>query len=312
VNTTELLSIVRLNALIEDGNLDYTDSVLLRELNNALTAKFERVVTDAHCGYWLQAKVYATTAGNPILRMPPRACGLSKIEIGDSTSSPSYRRLPQIREGHADLYQAPSSSYGNPQHWVARGDRIVLLPTPDNAYNVRVSYYVRPSRLIPPQTTTSLGLITSVNTTARTIAVSAMPLSYNTSGTGSSLTSPTIIDVVSPNGWQELQLVSEPATFSGTTFTCTGSGDMRSIAAGDYVRAEEQSEWAPIPGDFHRTLADIATVKILIQRDFQEKALGYVQDASSDMRRFSEMISDRVQEEPQVARPAVPSLRRRW
>jgi hypothetical protein len=87
---------------------------------------------------------------------------------------------------------------------------------------------------------------------------------------------------------------------------------MSSIQVGDYVRAADQSEWAPIPDDFHRCLADITSIKILIQRDFQQKAMGYAQDVNSDLSRFSSLINDRVQEEQQVPRAALPSLRRRW
>jgi hypothetical protein len=292
--------------------LDYTDSVLLRELNHSLTTKFERVVTDARCGYWLQSRVTTATVGNPIIRMPPRACGLSKVELGDPVTDPAYQPLPQLREGHVALYNAPLASVSRPHHWVARGDRISLVPAPDQAYKIRVWYYLRPSRLIQPQTSTALGRITAVSTTARTIACSGgMPLAYSETGSSSALVSGGNIDVVSPNGWHELQLASEPATFSGTTFTCTSNGDMSSIQVGDYVRAEEQTEWPPLPDDFHRCLADITTIKVLIQRDFQNKASGYSQDVNSDLQRFTGIINDRVQEEPQTPRADLPSLRRR-
>ena len=313
MNTTELIAQVRLNALLEDGMLDYTDSVIIRELNHSLTTKFERMVTDARAGYWLQSKVFTATAGNPIIRMPPRACGLSKVDLGDVTTDPVYVRLPQMREGHTNLYTAPASSTGRPQHWVARGDRIVLLPAPDDAYKVRVWYYVRPSRLVQPQTSTFLGLITFVDSTTRIISCgNGVPLSYNETGVSSAISSGSKIDVVSSSGWHELQLVSEPATIFSTSFTCTGSGDMSSIQVGDYVRAEEQTEWPPLPDDFHRCLADITSIKILIQRDFQSKAMGYAQDVNSDLSRFSSLINDRVQEEQQVPRAELPSLRRRW
>jgi len=270
------------------------------------------MVTDARAGYWLQSAVFTATAGNPIIRMPPRACGLSKVDLGDVTTDPVYVRLPQMREGHTNLYTAPASSTGRPQHWVARGDRIVLLPAPDDAYKIRVWYYIRPSVLIPAQPDVAYGTITSVNPTARTIAcVLGMPQrsiasGFQTISTGSK------IDVVSATGWHELQLVSELVSVSGTTFTCTGNGDMSSIQTGDFVRYEDQTDWPPLPDDIHRCLADITSVKILIQRDFQQKAAGYAQDVNNDLSRFSSLINDRVQEEQQVPRAALPSLRRRW
>ena len=307
-----MISLVRLNTLLPDGAVDYTDSVILRELNDALTAKFERAVTDARCGYWLQRKVYTTTAGNAILRMPPRACGLSKVEIGDASSTPSYKRLPLLREGHADLYTGPDGSIGSPKHWVMRGDRIHLTPTPDTAYSVRVSYYLRPSRLTPYQ---SGGYITAINTTTRVITIDAMPSSIAVDGTTSTIAVSAFseFDVVSPTGWHEVQLVNEYCQRSATLqLTCLGTADLSSVRTGDVVRFAEQAEWPPIPDDFHRALVDIATIKILIQLDFQSKAGGFAQDANADMQRFTALIADRVQEEPQVPRADLPSLRRRW
>lgn len=317
MNTTEMVATLRLNGLIPDNSGDYTAAVLLRELNDALRTKFERLVTDARCGYWLQRVVYTTVPNVGVIRMPFRACGLSKIEIGDNSTAASstFRRLAEVSEGHADLYSVPESTVGTPQVWVARGDKIVLLPTPNAALPIRVSYFVRPSFLIPVQPGgTTAGLITAVNTTARTIVVSSLPSFFDNAGNSGPFVSGTsyAIDVVSPNGWHELQLVSEPASLTTLTFTCTGTGDMSSIQAGDYVRFADQAEWPPIPDDFHRTIIDIATVKVLIQQDYQQKAAGYAQDASSDLVRFSAMISNRVQEEPQRPRGELPSLRRRW
>ena len=312
MNVTELIAQVRLNALLEDGMLDYTDSVIIRELNHSLTTKFERMVTDARAGYWLQSKVFTATAGTAVIRMPPRACGLSKVDLGDVTSDPVYQRLPQMREGHTNLYTAPASSTGRPQHWVARGDRIVLLPTPDDAYKVRVWYYVRPSVLIPAQPDSAYGQITSVNKTARTITCGLGMPQKSIVGGFQNLVTGSKIDVVSPSGWHEIQLVSETVSVSGTTFTCTDIGDMSSIQVGDFARSEDQSDWPPFPDDFHRCLADITSIKILIQRDFQSKAMGYAQDVNSDLSRFSSLINDRVQEEVRTPRAELPSLRRRW
>jgi hypothetical protein len=315
VNTTELIAQVRLNALLEDGMLDYTDSVIIRELNHSLTTKFERMVTDARAGYWLQSKVFTATAGNPIIRMPPRACGLSKVDLGDVTSDPVYQRLPQMREGHTNLYTAPASSTGRPQHWVARGDRIVLFPAPDDAYKVRVWYYLRPSRLVPAQASSLNGQITSVNRTARTLTVLSAPTTFDESGTSTSLPTNGTIDVVSPSGWHEVQLAEALFTSSGLVFTLTADADtsfMNGIQAGDMIRDRGQSEWPPLPDDFHRCLADITSIKILIQRDFQAKAMGYAQDVNSDLSRFSSLINDRVQEEVRTPRAELPSLRRRW
>lgn len=312
MNATEMLSILRLNTLLPDGAVDYPDSVLLRELNDALTTKFERLVTDADAGYWLQRQVYTTTAGSAILRMPPRSCGLSKIELGDASSTPSYKRLPLLREGHADLYTAPDGAFGRPRFWVMRGDRIHLIPSPDTAYSVRVSYYLRPSRLTPAQTD---GYITAVNKTTRVVTLDVFPSGYTPSGGSYSVSvgNSGYFDIVNGRGWHEVQLVEQLGTRNATAqVTFAAGADLSSVDPGDYLRFNDQSEWPPLPDDFHRCLVDIATIKILIQLDFQSKASGFSQDVNGDIQRFTALIADRVVEEPRVARADLPSLRRRW
>lgn len=314
MNTTEMLALLRFNALIEDTNADYTDPVCLRELNHSLTTKFERVVTDSGCGYWLQQKLYTTTQGIAPLRIPSRACAIAKVEIGVAVASvadSTFRRLHQAREGNADLYSQPASSQDTPGCWVARGDRIVLLPTPNAAYPVRVTYYLRPGRLIPTQTA---GLITAINSVVPTFTVNSAPLSYDAAGSGTALSVGAALDIVSPSGWHEVQVASAliTATPSGTQYSLAADTDISSVQVGDYIRAADQSEWPALPDDYHRCLVDVATIKVLIQRDMQQKASGFAQDVNADMKRFSDMIAVRAQEEPITVRAAVPSLRRHW
>lgn len=317
MNTTDLIALVRLQALIEPSNTDYTDAVIMRELNNALTTKFERLVVDAHAGYWLQSIVYTTTSGNGYLRLPPRAIGLSHVEIAagaTTASSGAFLRLAQISEGHTPLVARAYDSLGQPQFFVLRGDRIQLLPTPDNSsYLIKLRYYIRPSRLVTAQAS-GFGLVIAVTPAARTVTVSNLPAAYADDGTTSAGTvSAGLVDIVGAAGWRELQVVEATiSNLSTTTYTLAAPADLSSVAIGDYVRRADQNEWPQLPEDYHRCLADIASVKILIQRDYQSKAGGYAQDVNADMKRFSDMISMRVQEETRTPRAALPSLRRRW
>jgi hypothetical protein len=312
VNATEMLALLRLNTLLEDTAPDYGDVALLRELNDALTTKFQRMVLDARRGYWLHYVDYQLTAGTKSVRLPPRATSISKVQIGTGTSSTAdFQRLPQVDDGHSEVFEGARSSVGRPQCWFARGDRVHLSPAADSGgYVVRVWYYIRPSWLVPAPNNDN-GRITAINTTTRVLTVNLLPVDQL-------LSSPTFItsgnqriDVVHPDGWHELALVGAPQTYSGVNITVGGSDPLDEISVGDYVRVADQSEWPPIPDDFHRCVVDIATVKILIQRDYQAKAVGFASDVGTDMQRFGAIIANRVREEPRVVRAPLPSLRRR-
>lgn len=308
MNTDELIALVRRNATIEDAHADYPDSVLLAELQDSLTTKFQRIVLDARNGYWLQHYDVVLSSGQTHVRMPARATALSKVEIGTGSGDAiDFTRIPRTQEGHADLFEGARSTVGRPQRYVTRGDKIALLPSADSSgYTLRVWYFIRPSRLVEPQ---PRGVVTAVNTAARTIAVNQIPWDQDTElGVVSGVDT---IDVVHPDGWHELALVGASQTWSGATFSVGGNAPLDTIQVGDVVRKADQSEWPPLPRDFHRCLADITTTKVLLQMDFPAKAQMFAGDVTADLERFTTLISDRVKEEPRKVRAALPWLRRR-
>lgn len=316
MNTDELVAKVRLNTTTEDTDADYTASVVLGELHDSLTTKFERMVTDADGGYWIQPFDYAIASGQVSIRLPPRAIGMSKVEIAAAATGPAFCRLPQCSENQANLWQMPVGSIGSPQKFVLRGDQVVFLPTADNGgYVVRVWYFIRPSRLYPSQNAvsgTDRGRITALNATTRTVTVNALPFDMSLSSPAAITSALQTVDVVHPDGWHELAMVGATQTLTGLVITLGGTDDMSRVQVGDYVRVANQTDWPALPPDYHRCLADVTSVKILIQQDYQGKAAGYAQDVSADLERFSSLISQRVREEPKRVRRDLPSLRRGW
>jgi hypothetical protein len=320
MRSDELDATVRLNVTLEDTSVDYPKARVLIEMNDALTTKFQRSVLDAKANYWIQPYVTTTVSGQAKIRIPPRAIGLSKIEIGTG-SPPDYQRLHEVSEGHADDFEKPSNQLGTPSAWVARGDQVQLLPVADSTlYSIRIWYYIRPSKLVTSQSSTLVGAgdavdrgrITAVNTVARTVTVNALPFDQLL-GTPAAITSAVQkIDIVHPDGWHELALVGATQTISGLVFTIGGTDDLDEVLVGDYVRVAEQTDWPALPDDFHRCLADVTSVKILMQQSNAQKAAGFATDVSADLQRFSELIGKRTLEEPRTIKPYAPMLRRRW
>lgn len=292
-----------MNATIENDHPDYTDGWIASEYNDALSPKISEMVLEAKGGYWIRYVDVTTTTGQQLIRVPPRAIVLSKIEISNSQDPNNLSRLPEVMEGHADLFSSPTSATGMPQCYVLRGDQIWLLPKTDaSVYTLRIWFFLRPSHIVPPQ---DAGRIVSIATNRLSAIMSATPSRYLGGGAfaPTPLASGDRIDIVHPNGWHEVSAYEYVASFiSGTSITFAKALPPE-VEVGDCVRAAGQSDWAPIPADFHRMLADMVSSKILSQLDNATKAGAIFNDAASDMARFSRLISDRAIEESRTLRP---------
>lgn len=317
--TTEMLAQLRLNTLLEDGAADYTDTVLLREMSDSLATKFQDMIIGFRNGTWQQSYLQPVTTGVPIYRLPAQVTVLGKIEIGYGSGAAvdaiNFVRLEKVDEGHADLFQRSYNGLGQPQAYVLRGNAITLLPTPDNsAYVLRVTYYRRVPRLTPDQNVESVndrGRITAVNTATRVITVNSYPIDYGQPVPANIHPSGTNIDIVKPDGWYDHGLSNAAwSNTSATTITVFGVDPMYDVKVGDYVRAYGQSDWPMLPEDFHRCVVDIASVKILIQRGYQQKAANFAADVTADLQRFETLYSNRTREEPRKIRAALTDLRR--
>lgn len=317
MNTTEMLAQLRLNCLIEDNSPDYGSAVLLSELSDALTTKFQDTIVGFRNGTWQQRYFQPVTSGLPLYRLANQVTVLGKVEIGMGSSADydiiTFQRLPKVDEGHSDLFESSYTGLGQPRSYALRGNDLVLLPTPDSSgYVLRITYYRRPPKLYGSQNNvsgTDRGRVTAINAAAKTITVNTMPFDQ-------SLTSPAAIsgtaqiDVIKPNGWYDHSLSNVTASISGNVLTVTSLQPTRDVQVGDYVRVYGQSDWPMLPEDFHRCVVDVATTKILIQRGYQQKASNFAGDVTADLQRFDTLYSNRTREEPRRVRAELLQLRR--
>lgn len=322
MNGADLITKIQLNTLLQTTDSDYTSAVLYTEINDALTTKFEGPILDMRGGFWLQYQDTLLAAGQDRVRIPFRALKLSKVEIGTGAAGAiSFNRLPECPEGQADIFQPPQGQTGAPQRMIIRDDQIMLQPPADNSgYTLRVWYYLRPSRITDPQNAevyqgvlsggTQRGRVSAINLATRALTVNALPFDQLLVTPIAITSAVQLVDVVHPNGWYSLPVVGATQSIAGTVITLTDTQDMSEIQIGDYVRVAEQTDWPPIPIDFHRCLADVTSIKILTQQHDFDKAGSLAGDVSGDLGRFAQIIAKRVQEEPIVLRAELPSLRR--
>jgi hypothetical protein len=319
VRTEELIAATRMSAFIGPGTsyTDWDDPRVTIELNDKLQSAFEDVVVKARAGYWLHEFVYTTIANDSDYRIPARSVvgGLEKVEIASGTSQP-YTKLDEIPVSVSQNYRSPASSSiagpSNPYVYCVNGDLVDVIPTPPAGYLLKLTYYIRPSRLVTSQSSTQFGAladrgrITAINTSTRVVTVNALPFDYSLT-TPVAITSGTqTLDCVHPDGWHELSYVGATQTLSGTNITFTDSQDMTDIQVGDYVRVADQTDWPCLPDDFHRCLADTAAIKILLMMALDEKAAPLTENVGNDINRFKSLLLPRVKADPK----SVPLMRR--
>lgn len=279
----------------------YTQIVVLNELNNKLQTVFEDIVTQSRSGYWLKSVTYTSVANDSRYMIPDRACvgALEKVEVSSNSASGPFYKLDNVPTAIEQDYRLTSP--GNPYVFTLSGNQVDLIPTPTLGQWIRLSYYIRPSRLVPAQSDpngTVRGLITFVDPVARTITVNAVPFDQSLTVPVAITSAQQRIDVVSGGGWHELALVGATQTLASTTFTVGGSDSMLDIKAGDYVRVAEQTDWPCLPEDFHATLANLAAAEILRQLKMKEAADDLDKKSDASLQRFRSMITPRVKSEP--------------
>lgn len=307
MNTDDLVIATRRSAFIGDATafLDYTDAIVVSELNDKLSTVFEDIVVKARAGYWLHELIYTTIANDSRYRIPPRSVvgGLEKVEMSTGPITGPYYKLDEIPASIAQDYRGTSP--GDPYVFTVQGDVIDLIPTPTAGAFLKLSYYARPSRLVTQQSSTLnggtvRGLITAINPGTRVATVNVIPFDQSLAVPAAITSGLQLIDIVHPDGWHELPLLGATQTFSGLNITVGGSDSLSDVQVGDFVRVADQTDWPCLPDDFHRCLADVAAIKILIEQSLDEKAAMLAENSGNDLIRFKSLLEPRVKAEPKV------------
>ena len=292
----ELLAAVRLTVFMGRAAAApaYTDQVIRDELTYQLHTTFEDIVIKARQGNWLQRQIQQTVSGGISYRVTPRACtqGFEKVEI--STSSSQWLKLSQIPIADQQNYASGPGSVGTMPVWYTIfGDELELSPTPGDVMPLRITYYLRPSRLVETQTA---GEITVAPNASREITVNSIP--NRMLPTPTALVTGNLVDVVHPDGTRECALVGAPCTIAGSVITLGGSDSLARVRVGDFVRYQKESDWPAIAEDFDDTLCDLAAVKICTQIGYAPKAAEILPGASAGLIRFASSLRPRAKADP--------------
>lgn len=311
MNTAELLARVRQSAVLEDTATDWTDTLILNEMNDLLTQLYEASVVKSRQGYWRKEFIFTLTPGLDTYRMPARAIAgaIERLQIRGS-SADQWSPIDEVDDTQALNYELAEGQTGQTVRFVLRGDSIVMLPSPDKAYQVRCFYYIRPSQLLPTAGSPALvpiaGRIDAWNATTLA-AILAQPFATYTAGSWASVVLPGTYagDVIGNDGWNDVVVPDVAFNVSASGFLATFlpnfvAGEPRDLSgiSGSsrlFIRASNQTVVPALPADFHRSLADATAVRILTIRGMPDKAASLTGIVSGDLDRFGDIIKPRVQ-----------------
>lgn len=318
MNTYELCAQMLANGFIPANHPNFSlltsagPVQLLKELNGCMTQNFERPVVNARSGYWLRSTTVTVTQGRASYRVPDRAAagGLERVEIArDATSE--FVSLEEESGTDAPKWSGAPSTIGIPRRFELRGSQLTLLPAPDSSsYVLRFWFCVRPSQLVRPQSPTftetssvdsAVPLRGRINTVSNAsgnkyvLVDSSKPYDM-LKATPTEVSLFQRVDIIHPGGWYEPVLVDVAHSSGGSLrFNFADDVDLSLVEVGDYVRVADQTDWPCIPADFHRLLADLASMTVLVQLHLIEKARAFGEKSSGDMDRFRDLLQPRVQ-----------------
>lgn len=298
MRSDEMVALIRHQAQLPDAeaNPEFSESILLADLNHKQLDLFEEPIVTSQSGYWLKTLEWTTTAGRARNRLPSRSLmgGLYTLEISADGGN-SWVPLTEDEPKHSTR-----SDQGQPSRFSLIGDAVHLYPVPNGAYLMRYRYYLRPPRIVRSQSSLAggyevdRGRITAVDPEARLIQVNDLPLDPNFTALVAISSGVQRIDVIASSGWHEVQLVSATTTIAGTDITVGGTEDLSHIQVGDYVRVEDTSDWATLPDEGSRILVHAAAVTALMACDDVEKAQTLAGAASGDFSRFTSLLEPRT------------------
>lgn len=318
MNSSELIASWRLSGLIPDSDVEFTDARGLLDLYAALslglpigqgrTLSFSSAVVESRQGYWRKRRIVQTVAGRTNYRIPDRAV-TGSLELIEIRTTPAGSWFPvydatSLRAGQNEI--SSNATEEPPVNCVVNGDQIVLTPAPASIYDMRQTYYLRPSHLVTPQNNTPVtggtdrGRITVVDTTTRQLTVNVMPFDMDLAVPVAITTANQLIDVVRPTGWHELALVGSTQTIAALVITLPAGSDMSEIEVGDYVRAAEQTDWPCLPDEHHRSLADLAASMYARTRGYGDTEERLLQAVGASLRELRTLLMPRIKASPPV------------
>lgn len=227
-DTTRLVQQITLKGALPDGY--FADQELLNIAYDVLLSEIVPLVLSKREEYYVKEADYAITANKARYEIPTRAIGNQLREVKWITSTTQWH-IDRIDPRYT--YRTDS---GTPYRFYVQNNDIVLWPTPSTTQDtLRLTYFFRPSKLVPVSETAQVTVING-----SVITLSSIPSGWTASD---------LFDITKGSGGYEnlgfdLAVSSVDTNSNEITFTSTLPS---TLAVGDWVSLAEETAWPYIP-----------------------------------------------------------------
>lgn len=169
MQTNEFIDLVKVSTATPDSQSTFTDQEILSIAFDEMKTKVLPMVISVREEYFLVQEDMPLVAAQASYAIPKRAVAGKVHEITLVDLSGRESNLGRLDQ--SEISQMNFSS-GEPRHFLFRGSKVVLYPTPSNSsQSLRVTYYQRPNKLVLPS---SASQITAIDPNTNTITVSSL------------------------------------------------------------------------------------------------------------------------------------------
>ena len=239
-----IASVKRRGRIPTAGDVD--TAYLLAVLNEEMQSYIVPFITSQREDYFIAHYDVTLAAGTVSYRLPTRSVGQALREVSIINAQSQLENFPRVSRENLG---------GGTRGFYLDGN--VLMLVVDNPANVgtlgtaiRMTYHMRPNSLV---STTSVGIIQSINTGTKQVTLTSAPGSF---------TSASLYDIVRARPGFESLAMDQSASVSGTTLTFANTLPS-DLVTGDVVCLAGEANYPQVPLEIHPLLAQRACAKIL-------------------------------------------------
>lgn len=294
---------------------DFPDERILQELTERHCQLMGDEEIRARSGYGVQTLTFLGELGKNEYPVPARALGgaFEKLEV----RGPGNRWHILVREdvSGSEVFDFVPGAAGTPQRYSVRDGFVALYPPPAAGLPLRFTFYIRPSQIVHSQSLTfggdheDRGRITAIDPVLRELTINAVPWDQLALVPAPlPLVVTQRLDIVRPSGTFALSMYSVQAKIFDPSpptppprVQLLGTESMQRIQIGDYVRAEDQTDWPMgLPAEAHRMVANRAAMEVARDVGVEEKVAALKTVTDQDLARFRRARSPQVKGQPVI------------
>jgi hypothetical protein len=262
MNVDQIIADVRLEARFPESSTEsITDDELLSSINRVFSRYIVPFVLRAREEFWVYHVDMPLVDGKRAYAIPYRSIGSKVRDVflvkSDTNDNESPLMLGRVEPENIPYY-AQANRLGFTRNFYIENTDVVLLPIPSNMdYDLRMKFFMRPSKLV---TASRTAVITAIDTVANKLSFAAIP---------DAMITLTAFDTVCKNTPHKIYDFDMVGSVSGTDilFTDLSLAVANGLTVGDYVTVPGESSVPMLPHEM---------VEVLIQRsvEFILKAQG--------------------------------------